>query len=239
MTDFPESRRLSVKDTPARSTAFGAVSEGRLPTPVMIYMILVMIPASFKVGPLLLSPMRIYLIVMILPLLFGWINGRFGKITTTDILFVLHLCWATVALAVNNPDKVIENAGSAGLEFLGGYMMTRAYVRNRADFMALCRFLGWLVVLTLPFALLESQTGHPIIIQILDKIPGIRVPSDVYHPPRLGLLRSQVVFVHPIHYGLFCSTAFGSRAVPPQRRLRHPDPAVLDGLQWAFRGKGA
>ncbi len=208
MTTFPDRVGSFARGAGLSAQPSGAASSGRLPWPVATFLILVMIPASFNLGPLSLSPLRLYLIVMILPLMFGWISGRFGRITATDILFMLHLVWASVALGVNNPDKVIENIGSAGLEFLGGYMMTRAYVRNKADFTALCRFLAWLVIFTLPFALVESQTGDPVIIQLLDRIPGIQVPSNVYHPPRLGLLRAQVMLVHPIHYGLFCSTAF-------------------------------
>ena len=208
MTAFPDRIGRSLPAAVGTARSSGTASRERLPWPIAIFLILVIIPASFNLGPFLLTPLRLYLIVMILPLMFGWIRGRFGRIIATDILFILHLVWASVALGINNPDKVIENIGSAGLEFLGGYMLTRAYVRNRADFMALCRFMGWLVVFTLPFALVESQTGHPVIIQLLDKIPGIRVPADVHHPPRLGLLRSQVMLVHPIHYGLFCSTAF-------------------------------
>lgn len=208
MSATTEQRVQRLSSTPQSNAVSYTTKAGRLPLPVAIFLILVMIPATFNLGPLSLSPLRLFLIVMIIPLMIGWVSGRFGKILVTDILFLLHFLWISVALAVNNPDRVVENAGSAGLEFLGGYMMTRAYVRTRSDFIALCKFLALLILITLPLAMLESQTGNPIFIELLSKIPGVKVPSNVYHPPRMGLLRAQVMLVHPIHYGLFCSTAF-------------------------------
>ena len=38
--------------------------------------------------------------------------------------------------------------------------------------------------------------------------PGLTSHGDVHHPPRLGLYRTQFVFHHPIHYGLFCAIVF-------------------------------
>ena len=79
----------------------------RLPWPVAIYLLCLMIPIWFNAGPLLLSTLRLYLLVMIIPLLVQLVMGRFGRILLTDVLFMAHLAWATLALAINNPSQVV------------------------------------------------------------------------------------------------------------------------------------
>ena len=64
------------------------------------------------------------------------------------------------------------------------------------------------VVLSLPFAIYESWTSYTTIPRWLATISGVTSHSDVHHPPRLGLYRTQFVFAHPIHYGLFCALTF-------------------------------
>jgi hypothetical protein len=133
--------------------------------------------------------------------------GRFGQVFLTDILFALHIAWATVALFVNNPDQVVQQVGSVGVEFLGGYMIGRAYIRTPEAFAALCRAMVFIVLCTIPFALHETLTGRPLIIEYLRKL-NLAGVGIVTIEPRMGLERVQAVFAHPIHYGLFCSVAF-------------------------------
>ena len=184
----------------------GINSIGRLPTPVTIYLVLVMTPAAFTAGSLYLTVLRIFLLVMVIPLLFRLVSGRYGRILMTDILFVLHMAWAAVALWVNNPDQVVTQMGSIGPEFLGGYLVGRAYIRNKADFIALCRWLGLAVCVLFPFAIFETLTGVPPIVRAIEAIPAVRSVNDT-GMMRMGLSRVQGVFSHPIHFGLFCSTA--------------------------------
>jgi len=109
---------------------------------------------------------------------------------------------------VNNPDRVVQNVGSTGVEFLGAYLMGRAYIRNQAQFISLCKLLGFLVLCLVPFALYETQTGRPIIVEMIRRLPGLTSENIVTIEARLGLERVQGVFAHPIHFGLFCSVAF-------------------------------
>ncbi|MGC1488808.1 MAG: O-antigen ligase family protein, partial [Albidovulum sp.] len=43
---------------------------------------------------------------------------------------------------------------------------------------------------------------------IIERLPGISSVEQLDIPQRMGFHRVQNVFSHPIHYGLFCSTAF-------------------------------
>ncbi|MEO5620030.1 MAG: O-antigen ligase family protein, partial [Cypionkella sp.] len=175
--------------------------------PVLLYFLSVMLPISFKLGPLTMTGTRLVLIVMFLPLMVQLSMGRFGRVLLTDVLFLIHVIWMVVSLAVNNPSQAISNAGSTGIEFIGGYALGRAYVRSAEDFSALIRLLAMIALCTFPFAIYETLTGHAIILDMLAKLPGISSLRDLSIGKRMGLDRVQLVFVHPIHYGLFCTIA--------------------------------
>jgi hypothetical protein len=179
----------------------------RLPFPVLLYLLVITLPIGFNLGPLHMSGVRLLLIVMIIPLSVNLLLGKYGRIFLTDVLFFLHFLWIIVALAVNNPDQVVQNAGSTGIEFLGGYVLGRAYIRTRESFMALLRTLVVIVLCCFPLALYEALTGTAVLFNVLGKIPGISSLIDLSIEKRLGLERVQVSFSHPIHWGLYCSMA--------------------------------
>ena len=179
----------------------------RLPMPVLIYLLCVLVPIGFNLGPLALTTLRIFLILMILPLFAQLLLGRFGRFLAPDLLFTLHILWAVAALAVNNPAQVVQQVGSVGVEFLGGYLIGRAYIRSSEDFVALVRWLAFLVLCTTPFAVFEALTGRPLILEVLRQAQLTAV-AIVSIDARMGLERVQSGFAHPIHYGLFCSVAF-------------------------------
>lgn len=199
-------------EAPSRPSFQGAISPfagtSGLAWLPFVYLLCVLVPIGFQAGPLAMTTLRLLLIIVTIPLTIKLLAGRFGKPLATDYLLFGHLIWATVALAVNNPDRVIQQSGSVGVEFIGGYLVGRATIRSREDFAALCRTLVWMVLITTPFAILESQTGQPIIVNFIRSLPKLTSVYPVTIEGRLGLERVQATFAHPIHYGLFCSVAF-------------------------------
>lgn len=200
-------------DSVARGAQASRELMGPLPLPALLFLAAIFFPAGFNVGPIYMTTFRAFLLVMVVPLTINLVSGKYGRVLWTDILFFLHIAWMSVAVAVNNPHMVVQNTGSAAVEFLGGYLVARACIRSRADFIALCRWLGLIVLVTVPMALVESQTGSAVIITLLEKLPGVRTSGNFYIEPRLGLQRAHVFMPHPIHYGLFCSTAFALTVV--------------------------
>lgn len=186
----------------------GANAFGRLPFPVVLYLVAVALPISFNAGPLALTTLRLLLLLVSIPLTIQLLTGKFGKLFITDYCFFLHIAWAAVALARNNPEMVVQQVGSVGMEFVGGYLVGRAYIRDRATFLTLSKWLVFMVCLFIPFALHETMTGRAIILENIRKLPGITSPAIVNIEQRLGLERVQASFAHPIHFGLFCSVAF-------------------------------
>ena len=190
-----------------------------LPLPVWLFLAALLLPVEFQVGPLSMTLMRLLLLVMVVPLTIRLFRGRFGRVYPTDILFFLHIGWATLALAVNNPDAVVQNVGSNGVDFIGAYVLARAYIRSRESFTALCRALIIMVFLTVPFAVFETLTGQPVIIEMIKTVPGLTSFTNILMDKRLGLDRVQAVFAHPIHYGLFCSVVFSLAFVALKGRI--------------------
>ncbi len=200
----PQTRRpLSLPKRGAQGFAIG-----HLHPMVLVYLVCVVLSVGFYAGPLLMTTLRLLLLAMVLPLMVQLIMGKFGRLRASDFLFFGHVIWMTAALWVNNPAQVVQQSGSVGVEFIGGYLMGRAYVRSRADFLGLCQALVLLVLASVPFALLETVTGDPLLISLIRKLPGIRTVEILSIEKRMGLERVQSTFAHPIHYGLFCSVAF-------------------------------
>lgn len=200
--------RRPLQQEPVSSAADSIALTGKLHVVVWLYLLAVVVPIGFNLGPLYMTSLRLILIAMIVPLMFQLLAGRFGKVLLVDVLFILHILWVTIAMAVNHPERLIENTGATAIEFLGGYVVGRAYIRTPNDFGALCRALGVIVLLSAPFALFETMTGRPLLLEALRAIPGIRTLALNFQEARMGLERVQLGFAHPIHYGLFCSVAF-------------------------------
>ncbi len=191
----------------AVSAAVSAVRP-KLPFPVLVYLLTVVTPVAFYAGPLFLTGLRAFLLLMIVPLSYKLLMGRYDRLYATDLLFLAHTIWAAVALYVNNPDKTLENAGIYAIEFFGGYVLARAYIRGPDEFSALVRAVLFLTLATLPLALHEAYTGRPWLVEMIRRIPGLTSVAIVTIEERMGLERVQAVFAHPIHYGLFTSSAF-------------------------------
>ena len=175
---------------------------------VMAFLVALLLPLSTSVAGTVFTTLRLVVVLSVVPLAIGLFQGRFGRILPTDWLFVGHTIWMGVSLSVTSPAMAASQFGSVGAEFLGSYLIGRALIRDKAQFLAVVRFLIWAVVLLAPFAMIEMVRGRPPLIDILDKIPVLNAPAVIWTGQRLNLNRAQVLFVHPIHWGLFCSALF-------------------------------
>ena len=176
-----------------------------------IFLVSLVIPLRFFAGPLLLTPYRLFLLVMIIPLFFKWITGRAGKIYGTDFMFIGFVIWVAVALFAVHGTEQFEWIAITTVETLGAFLVGRVLVRTPQDFDRLLKFM-WICMFTfLPAAILEANTGIRIFSSVADLIA--QTSDWVYDGPnyvkRLGMYRAQLVFEHPILAGLFASAGFG------------------------------
>ena len=174
---------------------------------IIVFVIATAMPLTFQIAGAHLNVHRALMLAMILPLIGGWISGQApGKIVLVDILMIAHALWMLIALLTNHsPDTVIVYWLSQATETLGPYLLARLVIRDKNSFLFFTKCLIVMVLLLLPFAMIESVTGKTILVDIFEKIPGTGVPRNVGYGERLGLTRAQVTFDHPILYGVYCA----------------------------------
>lgn len=182
----------------------------RMHLPIALYFLMIALPIQFDVGSIFMTGVRVVLIVSLLPTLFSLLSGRLGRVIWSDILLLIYSLWIIATLFVNSPDQAISFGGSVTVELFGGYLLARAYIRTADDFAMVCRLIFTVVIFSIPFGMYESLTGVAPIPVLIDKLPFFYSVSDFYNDlagVRFGFERAQVIFPHPILYGLFCSTA--------------------------------
>lgn len=178
----------------------------RMPFFALIVFVALLIPAFFNIGTLLMTPSRLLFLLMIPLLLLKLLGRNYGRITYVDWLILFHMSWFTLSVFVNaSASTAITYTGVNTVILLGGYLAGRAAIRDLDQFLGFVRFFALVLTLSLPFIVYETLTGHLTIPKIVEMIPGFTSNRDVQYPRRMGLDRVQFVFVHPIHYGFFCS----------------------------------
>lgn len=240
MRTLPMDRRTVVRPALMRrpgtaAPAFQAQASGRRwpPLPVLLYLLLILLPLHFDLGGLFMTGIRALLLLLMLPMVRMVLTGRAGRLVLADLVLLLYGIWVIYTLSLNSPGQALSFGGSVFLEAFGAYLLARIWVRTPADFLATCRVIFLVVLVTLPFALYESQTGRAPIPRMIENLPFFYSVSDFFNEAagrRLGLERSQVIFTHPIHYGLFCSTTLALAFTGLRGRVHTPLRYLLTGL---------
>jgi len=198
---------------PARRAAAGPAAAPPADTPATRwqhrllagFFVTLVIPGSFSVAGLTLSPSRLFLIVVFVPLFLDWFRGRAGRITAGDVGILLYCFWTWMALfAVHGPGRV-HSAGIQFVEAFGGYLVGRTLVRSAEDYRIFVRYLFYAMAFLLPFALAEFLTGWSPLRAISEAFLAVD-ERHINRQPRLGFVeRVQGPFAHSILFGLFCS----------------------------------
>lgn len=198
----------------AASTAPTAQAAGSVAAPnrmarlmILLFMLGMVIPVWIRVGPLLLMPHRIVLLVLFVPLMIALLSGKAGRIRSFDILMMASALWAVLSLAVNGSilgASIPQQMGIYMLESFGAYLLARVTIRSAEDFAYFTRLFFIALLILVPFGVLEAVTHRAVMLELIPK--SVKV---VYTADRWGLRRAQTVFSHPILFGVFCSTGFG------------------------------
>lgn len=174
---------------------------------VPLFIFSLALPFIIFLGPIRLSPYRILLIALFLPCLFAWLTGACGKIRAPDFLVLAYCLWAAAAMVINHDAAfAVEPAGILLIETFGTYLLARWLIRDAESFRAMVRALVGLITLFIPFAVYETLTGNPILLETFRKV--YTVHHNEIMEPRWGFDRVQGTFAHPILFGVFCSTGF-------------------------------
>ncbi|MBT8154552.1 O-antigen ligase family protein [Epibacterium ulvae] len=197
----------------ARSAAAGLVQQPDRHRLLALFLITLVIPVSVSVAGLRLTPARVLLLLAVVPVTFALLSGKRGKIIATDIVMGLFTLWVIVSLLFSMGPSILEFAGITGLEIWGSYALGRYLVHNRAAFLALTRFLVFVLI----FIIIEAMAQSVFHFSLYD--PVFSIFGDVFPWPRelrLGLLRASSTFEHPILYGVLCASTFSLLVYAPR-----------------------
>ena len=177
-------------------------------TVILIFIISLALPISFFLGSVRLSPYRLVLLLAIVPCFVSLLSSSATRVRGPDVFIGLFAVWGALALFVNSPSgTAIEPAAVFVVESAGAYLLGRILITDARAFSKLVRYLFLTLLVLLPFAIAESLTDKPVILELLR--PFVSVPANLDIGPRLGLHRAQVVFEHPILFGTFAASLFG------------------------------
>ena len=197
----------------------------RLHRLVAVLMISIVVPIILNVAGLRLSPSRIVLLLAFLPAVFFWLAGRAGRVRVADVMVILCALWTIVALLAVEGLERLQYAGIVAIEMLCPYLIARVFIRGAADYAALVRFLRWIAIFLAPAALIEALTTRRPYVMILD--PVFQVFGKADYEFRMGMSRAQVVFEHPILYGVYVATFCAPVYMLARAQGRSPVKALL------------
>ncbi|MEP6389961.1 MAG: hypothetical protein ABJ056_08545 [Halioglobus sp.] len=176
----------------------------------LFYVALIMpLEFSVTVAGLRLSPYRVLLLVMTIPLLARLLRNTQQPPHMVDYLIMAHAFWAVLALTVyGGIGSGLESGGIYVVESLGAYLLGRITITSAAEHRALIYFmvsvLAGMFLITLP----ESLTGTHFIREAARAVMG--GPGLPVIEARLGLDRAFGSFDHPILYGVFAASTFAA-----------------------------
>ncbi|MEZ5770704.1 MAG: hypothetical protein R3D61_03410 [Defluviimonas denitrificans] len=85
---------------------------------VTLSLLTLMLPITFTLGTLTMTPSRALFMVLMPIQLIGLLSGRFGKVTYVDWLILAYMFWRTVVPFYHNPNVALQYAGSNSIIFL-------------------------------------------------------------------------------------------------------------------------
>lgn len=178
------------------------------PVLLVLFVLSLVPPSYFFLGELRLSPTRVLLLAVFVPLLIRLLMGAAGRFRVTDTLLMLFMVWMVVTLLYHHGIERFPYAMISVVELFGGYLVGRVLVRNATDFALLFRCIFWVLVALSPVVLVELLTDRNLLQELSRSVMPTYVKAESSYG-RIGLYRVMAGFEHPILYGLFCAAVFG------------------------------
>jgi len=176
---------------------------------LFLFFLCILLPPeiSFNLGSIRLTPYRLMLLILIIPLL-KWLffdSDRGWYIKLIDGLVIFNCCWSVVSLIINaGLSQGIESGGILFVESIGSYLIARRLINNQEMFDYYIKLSMFLCVILLPLVLFEMFTRIHLIREVASTIFGGGFYNTI--EPRMGFARSYGSFEHPILLGVFAST---------------------------------
>ncbi|PTR14272.1 O-antigen ligase family protein [Cereibacter azotoformans] len=196
MTSIPETGSERPGIAPGR-----AFAPARRKFLVRLIIVALLIPISFEIASIRLTPSLI-LMMLLFPALLQQFFTRVVPWRMPDLFFFLFIVWQGLSILINNPERFVAFTGQQTLLTLAGYLAGRLFILDREDFVSFVKFWALMSMISVPFALHEALRDDPILLRMVaEHTPFTTFEANDYEA-RMGLFRAQFVFSHPIHYGL-------------------------------------
>ncbi len=210
--------------TPTSSAAVWEVVGGGQAALIGLVVISMLIPAAQNVGSLRLTPSLILLTIATVPMIGLWLGGRAGRFILADWLMLAYCLWATLALvAASGIVEALQPAGVVFLQTFSAYLAGRLLIRGPAAFKLLFRLAAIAAMVVVPALLVETLTGVKVMLKI-GSLFGSALP-EIIKEKRLGLVRAQGAFEHPILMGVYYATLLG-----PSYYVFHKNRPTIFGI---------
>jgi hypothetical protein len=195
---------LEPADAPNRIDRLESSKSG---IPLAFFFLALCLPISWSIGSLALDPIRLYLLITIVPFMAKLLSKQAGPIVMSDYLIAAFSLWIVVTLTARHGIERFPYGAILAIESFGGYLAGRMIIRSSVDYKKFIDFYIIALVIMLPFAVYELYVGR---MPIADMFRGIFTVLGKNPSERYDLSRVQVVFPHSILFGFFCSLTIAS-----------------------------
>lgn len=151
-------------------------------------------------GGINITPGRLIVMLLLLPAI-GVLVKRGRNRVISDFFAVALATWMLVSSYFNGGFR--PYVGAEAVEFLGAYMVGRAFVFGPSNLRTFVKVLRQITVVVIALALLDVLSGRYVVMESF----GIFSEINVALNHRMGLLRAASVFEGGEHYGTFCVAA--------------------------------
>lgn len=175
--------------------------------PLAFFFLALCLPISWSIGSLALDPIRVFLLITIVPFMAKLLSKQAGPVVVSDYLVAAFSIWIVVTLTARHGIERFPYGVILAIESFGGYLAGRMIIRSSIDYKKFIDFYIIALIIMLPFAVYELYVGR---MPIADMFRGIFTVLGKNPSERYDLSRVQVVFPHSILFGFFCSLTIAS-----------------------------
>jgi hypothetical protein len=158
-------------------------------------------------GPVLITPYRVYMLVLLPYLLYKLFTDKALKAGPADFFVIFFSLWTSLCV-VSNMEGGYQRAGQFILESVSAYVLARVTLRSIDDLLYVVKWLFILSLIAFALAIPEAITRKKFIMDFTSSLTGMHYAQ--YAPGadvRMGMRRPQAFFSNTILYGLFCASA--------------------------------
>jgi len=215
-----------------RIRAGKAESSEKLSALIVVFIIAVFTPAYFNLGSMALTPARVVMVLICIPVMlkfFGSIRWR-----VSDVMMMGFTIWMALALLDYGGIAKFQFIGITAVETLTPYFLARTMIRNQGQYNAFLRFMVPVIAVMLVHSAIQATTQIMVINDILKPFVHVYGPVPDSYEKRLGMMRAQGTFEHPILYGVLMALFYAPFFFLPRK-----DGQGISGIRRAAIAAGA